>query len=274
MPRAALLGVLTVVLVLGGVLALLWARQEQLMFFPTRGISSTPADVGLAFEDVRLTTSDGVLLSAWWVPAVSPRGAVVFCHGNAGSMEHRLERLLYLHGLGLDVLFFDYRGYGTSAGAPSEAGTFRDMDAAVDHVRRVRGVSRERTVFWGESLGGAVAVEAATRHGCGLLVLESTFTSVRAMVRRHYPFVPAALATRLRYDSLARIASVGCPVLVLHSGSDSLTPFAQGEALHAAAAAPKWLSRLEGDHNDGGILVSPQAQQLVREVLDAVLSAP
>jgi hypothetical protein len=274
MRRTVLIGIGIVVLAFLGLLALLWARQEQMVFFPSRGLDTTPASLGLRFEDVKLHTSDGVELSAWWVPAASPRGAVILCHGNAGTMAHRVDKLLLFHGLGLDVLSFDYRGYGESKGTPSEQGTYLDMDAAVEHLWRARGARGERTIFWGESLGGAVATEAATRHRPALLVLESTFASIRAMVHRHYPFVPGFLATRVRYDSLSRVGLIDCPVLLLHGPGDSIVPFTQAEALLAAARGPKWFARLEGDHNDGGILISPKAQALLRELLDTHLSAP
>lgn len=269
------MGLGLVLLVYVAILGLLWVRQEQLVFFPSRGQETSPASLGLHFEDVRLRTADGLELAAWWVPASSPRGAVIVCHGNAGSMEHRLDKLALLHRLDLDVLLFDYRGYGLSQGEPSEPGTYLDMDAAVEHLWQARGVVAERTILWGESLGGAVAARAATRHRPALLVLESTFTSIRGMIRRHYPFVPAGLATRVHYDTVSCLARLDCPVLVLHGPADSIAPFAMAEALVAAARGRTWLARLEGDHNDGGIVVSPAAQAVLREALDVSLtSAP
>jgi len=272
--RQVLTGALALAAVMAaGLVALLglaYFRQESLIFFPDRHVRFTPADLGMAFEDVRLETSDGVTLVAWWVPAPQGRGALIFSHGNAGNMGDRVGKLRLFHDLGLSVLAFDYRGYGASQGKPSEDGTAHDMDASVAHVRDSRGVPLDRTVFYGESLGGAVVIEAATRFPPAALVAESTFTSARAMARRHYPFVPPALV-RVGYDSLSRVRRLACPTLFLHGPADTIVPFEMGEALFRAAPEPKRLATLVGDHNSGGILESPEACRKLAEFLDAVL---
>lgn len=272
--RQVLTGALALAAVMAaGLVALLglaYFRQESLIFFPDRHVRFTPADLGMAFGDVRLETSDGVTLAAWWVPAPQGRGALIFSHGNAGNMGDRVGKLRLFHDLGLSVLAFDYRGYGASQGKPSEEGTAHDMDAAVAHVRDSRGVPLDRTVFYGESLGGAVVIEAATRFPPAALVAESTFTSARAMARRHYPFVPPALV-RVGYDSLSRVRRLACPTLFLHGPADTIVPFEMGEALFRAAPEPKRFATLVGDHNSGGILESPEACRKLAELLDAVL---
>jgi fermentation-respiration switch protein FrsA (DUF1100 family) len=272
--RQVLTGALALAAVMAaGLVALLglaYFRQESLIFFPDRHVRFTPADLGMAFGDVRLETSDGVTLAAWWVPAPQGRGALIFSHGNAGNMGDRVGKLRLFHDLGLSVLAFDYRGYGASQGKPSEDGTAHDMDAAVAHVRDSRGVPLDRTVFYGESLGGAVVIEAATRFPPAALVAESTFTSARAMARRHYPFVPPALV-RVGYDSLSRVRRLACPTLFLHGPADTIVPFEMGEALFRAAPEPKRFAALVGDHNSGGILESPEACRKLAELLDAVL---
>lgn len=272
--RQMLTGVVVVASVLAAAVAavvtLAYVKQEALVYFPDRHVRFTPADLGMAYEAVVLRTSDGVTVAAWWVPAPRSRGALIFCHGNAGNMGDRVGKLRLFHDLGLSVLAFDYRGYGTSQGKPSEDGTARDMDAAVAHVRDVRGVPPGRTVFYGESLGGAVAVEAATRWLPAAFVVESSFTSARDMARRHYPFVPAGLV-RLGYDTVSRIGALACPKLILHGPRDTIVPFEMGEALYRAASEPKRFATLVGDHNSGGILESPEAcgalAALLREVL-------
>jgi hypothetical protein len=272
--RQVLTGALALAAVMAaGLVALLglaYFRQESLIFFPDRHVRFTPADLGMAFEDVRLETSDGVTLAAWWVPAPQGRGALIFSHGNAGNMGDRVGKLRLFHDLGLSVLAFDYRGYGASQGKPSEEGTAHDMDAAVAHVRDSRGVPLDRTVFYGESLGGAVVIAAATRFPPAALVAESTFTSARAMARRHYPFVPPSLV-RVGYDSLSRVRRLACPTLFLHGPADTIVPFEMGEALFRAAPEPKRFATLVGDHNSGGILESPEACRKLAEFLDAVL---
>ena len=272
--RQVLTGAVVVVSVVAAVvvamLGLAFFRQDSLIYFPDRHLRFTPADLGMVFEDARLKTSDGVTVAAWWIPALTSRGALIFCHGNAGNVGDRVGKLRLFHDLGLSVLAFDYRGYGASEGKPSEEGTARDMDAAVAHVRDARGVPLERTVFYGESLGGAVAIEAAGRFPPAALVAESTFTSARDMARRHYPFVPAGLV-RVGYDSLARVRRLACPKLFLHGPADTIVPFEMGGALFRAAPEPKRFATLVGDHNSGGILESPEARRTLAEVLDAVL---
>jgi fermentation-respiration switch protein FrsA (DUF1100 family) len=271
MLRALLpaLGLIAAALIL--VIALAYFGQESLMFFPDRTLRATPALVGLQFEEVWLKAEDGIGLGAWWVEPEQARGAVVFAHGNAGNISDRLDAIRLFADLGLAVLAFDYRGYGASDGSPSEQGTYRDMEAAVAHLRSARGFGPERTVYYGESLGGAVALATAIKLPPAALVLESTFTSVRAMAAVHYPFVPGVLATRVRYDSLARVRQVRCPLLVLHGPADTIVPYRMGRELFDAAPAPKAFADLEGDHNDGGLVVSPAVQAALRSFLDAHL---
>jgi uncharacterized protein len=249
----------------------MFIRQESFVYFPEKGLSATPQALGLPYQDLRLQTADAVSLGAWWVPAGEPRGAVILAHGNAGNISHRLDKVELFHALGLSVLCFDYRGYGESQGLPSEEGTYRDMDAAVAFATERLGISLARTVYFGESLGGAVAVEAASRRQPGALVCESTFTSLPAMARRHYPWLPARLLLRLRYDSLSRIPSVRCPVLILHGPEDDIVPFDMAVSLLGAAREPKSFAKLEGGHNDGGITASPAAQAALRLLMDQVL---
>lgn len=255
------------VTVLGGVM---FFRQESLVYFPETVLSARPEDFGLPCEEVRLATSDGPRIAAWWIPAPNPRGAVILAHGNGGNRSHRLDKAILFRELGLSTLLFDYRGYGGSEGNPSETGTYRDMDAAVDHAHEVRSVAPERTIFWGESLGAAVAVETATRRPCGGLVVESGFASLPAMARAVYPWVPGFMV-RMRYDSLGRIPRISAPKLILHGPSDEVVPYRMGRDLYAAAQEPKRFSDLAGGHNGGGILTSPEAQRALREFLDEVL---
>ena len=252
------------------VLALLALGQRHLIFFPDRELRNTPASYGLPFEDVTLTTSDNVRLAAWWIPAATPRGALVFAHGNAGNIGDRLDFTAYFRERGLSVMLFDYRGYGHSEGMPSEAGTECDIDAAITLVTGAKRVPSERLILYGESLGGAVALAAAARHRPAALVVASTFTSVPEMAHVHYPWAPRALV-RIRYDSLGLVPTLRCPVLVMHGPDDSIVPFSMGEALFRAAREPKRFAHLVGDHNDGGILVSPDAQHAFAALLDEVL---
>jgi uncharacterized protein len=225
---------------------------NSLLYYPQAGLDTTPAEGGLRYEDVTFSTDDGERLFAWWIPTSRPPavGHVLFLHGNAGNISHRVVDAQLLAAEGLDLLLFDYRGYGRSTGHPSEEGTYRDARAALRTLRQRPGVDAGRVFFVGESLGGAVAVALALEAPPAGLVLRSTFTSVHDMARLHYPMVPGFLV-RDAYPSLRRIPSLRCPLLVIHGDRDELVPLSNGQALFAAAPEPKRMLTLPGaGHND------------------------
>jgi fermentation-respiration switch protein FrsA (DUF1100 family) len=237
---------------LGLVLYFLQDRMVFLPHLPGRALDATPEAVGLGYEDAFIDTADGERLHGWFVPADNARGTLLFFHGNAGNISHRLDSLRIFNRLGLDVLMLDYRGYGQSSGEPSEAGTYRDARAAWDWLL-ARGVAPGRIVVFGRSLGGAVGAWLASRDGVrpAALVVESSFTSGADMARRLYPWLPARLITRLRYPVRDHVAALESPVMVIHSRDDEIVPFAMGRALFEAAPQPKRFFELRGDHNAG-----------------------
>jgi hypothetical protein len=176
---------------------------------------------------------------------------LLFFHGNAGNISHRLDSIRIFADLGLDVFIFDYRGYGLSEGSPSEPGTYRDATAAWRWLTGERGLAPGQILLFGRSLGAAVALELATRVEPAGVILESAFTSVPDLGAAIYPWLPVRLLSRYRYDNLGRIASVRAPLLVVHSRGDEIVPFRQGQALFAAASEPKRFLELQGGHNDG-----------------------
>jgi fermentation-respiration switch protein FrsA (DUF1100 family) len=234
------------------VAVLLWLGmrfEETLLYFPTRALAASPKDYRLEAEDVEPVAEDGVRLFGWWIKGDGKR-AILFFHGNAGNAADRLDRAKILHDLfGLDVFLVDYRGYGRSGGSPSEAGLERDARAIYDAAAG-RGFSAERIVAFGESLGSAVAVGLAAERSCGGVILETPFLSIRAMARRHYPFVPGAFI-RTRFDNGARIGSIAAPKLFLVAERDEIVPPEQGLRLFELAPPPKTLYEIPGaGHND------------------------
>jgi uncharacterized protein len=228
--------------------------EEKLIYFPSNDFDVSPETLGVAFEPCRLIASDGIPLDAWFLPAPGRRAGaqtVLMCHGNAGNISHRLDRALAMQKrLGVDVMLFDYRGFGRSEGSPSEEGTYRDALAAHGHLARERGVDPGRLLLLGESLGAAVALDLALKCPPAALVLEAPFTSIAAMARVVYPFLPASWV-RTRYDNLARIHGLKAPLLIVHGMRDDTVPFAQGRAVFAAAPEPKRFLALEnGGHSD------------------------
>jgi hypothetical protein len=246
-----------IVLLVGGYVALvlvLFFFQSHLLYLPnvpSRAVVVTPEDAGLAYEPVTITTEDSVTLDGWFVPASQARGLLLFFHGNAGNISHRLDSLKIFNELGLATLIFDYRGYGRSDGEPSEEGTYRDAEAAWRFVTEGRHVPPREVVLFGRSLGAAVATHLATRHTPGALIIESAFTSVPDLAAELYPFLPARWLTRFRYSTQADLVSVLCPLLIVHSRDDEIIPFAHGQRLFAVANEPKRLLELRGGHNDG-----------------------
>jgi pimeloyl-ACP methyl ester carboxylesterase len=225
---------------------------NALLYVPTREITTTPADVGLAYEDLAITTADRERLHGWWVPTpIRPAlGHILFFHGNAGNMSRRVPDAQVLAAEGFDVLMFDYRGYGQSTGRATEEGTYRDSRAALTALRARAGVTPERIFYLGESLGAAIALALALEEPPAGLVMRSPFTCILDMARLVYPMIPEILVPDA-YPSVRRVASLACPLLVLHGDCDQLIPLKQGQAVFAAAPAPKRMEILSGvGHND------------------------
>jgi len=237
----------------GAIALYLFIMQPRLLYYPDmpgREPEATPAAVGLAYEDVALQTVDDIRLHAWFIPAENPRATVLFCHGNAGNISHRLDSIRLLHSLGLQVLIFDYRGYGKSEGRPSEKGTYRDVNAAWHYLREVRGLTEAGIIIFGRSLGAAVAADLASRTRPAAVILESAFTAVPDMAAEFYPWLPVRLLSRYRYDNLGKVARIARPLLLVHSRQDEIIPFAHGEVLFGRAREPKQFLELTGGHND------------------------
>jgi fermentation-respiration switch protein FrsA (DUF1100 family) len=218
---------------------------------PSRKLNATPQDIGLPFENIHLLTDDGARLHGWYIPAAQARGTLLFFHGNAGNISHRLDSIRLFHDLRLSVLIFDYRGYGQSEGTPSEEGTYRDALAAWRYLTEERGIATSRIVLFGRSMGAAIAAWLATQKQPGVLIVESAFTSVPDTAAELYWWLPARRLSRFKYATRDYVAQARCPVLVVHSPEDEIIPFHHGEAILAAAREPKEMLRLRGGHNDG-----------------------
>ncbi|HEC17662.1 MAG TPA: alpha/beta hydrolase [Sedimenticola sp.] len=254
--------------------AALFFLQSGMLYLPDtpgRALEATPADRGLEFEPLSIPTRDGETLDGWFIPAGEARGTLLFFHGNAGNISHRLDSVGLFHRLGLNVLIFDYRGYGRSSGKPSEAGLYRDAEAAWRYLTGERATPADEIVLFGRSLGGAVAVWLAGRVRPAGLIVESSFTSVPDMGAEIYPWLPVRLLARNRFDSRARIGGVKVPVLIIHSRQDEIIPFRHGRRLFEAAAEPKQFLEIAGGHNDGFYVSGEKYREGISEFLDGVL---
>lgn len=233
------------------VLLAMMLMENSLIFLPSKypdGVWQLPAsDV----EDAWFTTSDGVKLHGWFAPHSSPRGVLLFLHGNAGNITHRDDRLMNLRRFGFSVLVFDYRGYGRSEGSPSEKGVLIDARAARAWLAQRAGVAEQDIVLWGESLGGGVAVDLAARDGARGLILESTFTSLPDVAAHHYRWLPVRLLMRSRLDSLSLIGQYHGPLLWSHGTADEIIPYTIGQRLFDAANEPKEGISFNGGFHNG-----------------------
>lgn len=254
----------------GGLSLWLLVFQSNLVFYPEidREVAATPALAKLQYEDLHLKTADGIDLHGWYVPALQPRGTVLFLHGNAGNISHRLDSIEMFYRLGYSTLIFDYRGYGNSGGKPTEQGTYRDAEAAWRYLTGQRHIPECRIVLFGESMGGAVAAWMAARQNPAALVISSGFTSVPDLGQQLYPYLPVRLLARIRYDTRESLRSVTAPVLIAHSKEDDIIPYGHGRALFAAANPPKQFLDLAGGHNDGFIFMRETWVKALGDFLD------
>ena len=206
---------------------------------------------GLPLEEVLFQAVDGARLFGWYVEAQADRPVVLWCHGNAGNISHRLDNLKLLYQLGLSVFLFDYRGYGQSQGRPSEAGLYQDALGAHDYLTRTRMTRPERIVLFGRSLGAAVAGELAVQKSAAGLILESSFPSIEAVAKFHYGGLPVHWLLGADFTLIDRLPQLSLPKLIIHGDKDDIIPLELGRKVFEAAKPPKFFYVIPGaDHNN------------------------
>ena len=248
--------------------ATLLVNQSRFIFFPDSVLSATPAELGLTYREVDFTGADGVKLHGWLIPAEKAGGTILFCHGNAGNISHRLETIDIFHRLGYTTFIFDYRGYGRSEGTPSEAGTYLDAEAAWNYLVGREKIAPAEIIIFGRSLGGAIAAQLAARVAARACVLESVFSSARDMAADMYPLFPARLLCRFDYDTEAAVKKISCPLLIIHSPDDDIVPFSHSRRIFAAAGEPKSFLQIRGNHNSGFLLSDRQYETGLADFLN------
>ena len=247
-------------------------RMLYLAGVPGRTLTMTPTDVGIDFQDVSIATTDGVMLHGWFIAGRSSR-VLLFFHGNAGNISHRLDSIAQFRELGLSVLIIDYRGYGQSTGRTTERGIYRDADAAWRYLIDDRGIVANDIVIFGRSLGASVASRLASEYQPSALIVESSFTSVPDIAQDIYPWLPVRWLSRLSHATRDYVRDVRCPILIIHSRDDEIIPFRHGEAIFASANEPRTLLTIRGTHNDAFLLDERAYVAGLRTFL-AGLSAP
>jgi fermentation-respiration switch protein FrsA (DUF1100 family) len=269
----ALVGLLVVALLLGA----LWLLQRRLVYFPDRSVPPPAGEVLPGARDVTLRTADGLSLAAWLVPpragVPDRRTAVLVAPGNGGNRAGRAPLAAALADRGLTVLLMDYRGYGGNPGRPTEDGLARDADAARRYLLAA-GFAPDRLLYYGESLGAAVAVALAVAHPPAGLVLRSPFTDLAAVGEEHYPLLPVRLLARDRFPVADLVARVDAPTVVILGTADSIVPPAQSRAVARRAAGPARVVTVDGaDHNDAALLSGERLVDAVSDLADRVAGA-
>jgi fermentation-respiration switch protein FrsA (DUF1100 family) len=262
----------TLLVVTGALWILVRVAEPRLAFFPFEGEQITPARLGLRFDAVEVVTADGETLRAWWVPAGQRAPQVVYFHGNGGNLSVWSEVIAGLHRRGLSVLALDYRGYGLSTGRPSEQGLYRDAVAAASlfHARfRDEGAP---VIYWGRSLGAAVAAWAAREIPPDGVILESGFPDVHTLLRGNPVMWALAWLSSYRFPAATWMQEVRVPALVLHGDADEVVPYAAGRALHARLGPrARFVTLPGGTHNEAE---PPDAEVYWREIEAFVGSLP
>ncbi len=233
-----------------------WIIIPAFVFHPMKEVAATPAAVGLDYENTRLQTPDGETVAGWYIPAAPDAAGpgsgftVLFFHGNAGNISHRLDSIAFFHKLGLSVFIIDYRGFGESTGKPSVSGTIQDALAAWQWLTEHKKAPASRIILFGRSLGGGVAAALAARVTPGALILESTFTSLHAVGKTVCPWLPGFLFSE-DYTTLSNIEKLRVPLLVVHSPVDEVIDFRMGREIFDSYNGPKSFLRIDGSHGRG-----------------------
>ena len=253
-------------------LAVIWALQRRLIYLPLGGAVPRAGDVLRDAREVTLQTDDGLTLGAWLVAAAEPARSitVLVANGNAGNRSDRAPLAAGLAQRGLDVLLFDYRGYGGNPGRPSERGLASDVRAARRYLVEQAGVADDRLLYFGESLGAAVVADLASEHPPAALLLRSPFTDLASVGRIHYPILPVRTLLRDRFRVVDHVANVDVPTTVVYGAYDRVVPPRQSEAVaRAVAGGARLIEVADADHNDPALVHGPQVIDAVAALADA-----
>ena len=245
--------------------------EKTTVFYPDRNIEQDPSSIGLEFEEVMVTTSDGQVLYPWWIPKANATQTLLFFHGNAGNISHRLEKISFFHEMGVNIFIVDYRGFGKSTGSPTEKGVFMDAQAAYDYLTQQKNISAQSIVVYGASLGGAISIDLVSKNEVAGLITDSTFTSAVDMAKLMFPWAPSALLS-VKFDSIGKIQNIHVPKLMFHSTDDATIPYALGQKLYDVAPEPKTFVTTVGGHNDEHIVSRELLEENVLTFLNTLKS--
>ena len=256
------------------VLVIVRVFESRLIFFPDYPgrLEGDWHPRGLNVEDVWLTASDGVKLHAWWIPDEKARFTVLAFHGNASNIANRAPTYEFLHESHLNVLALEYRGYGRSEGKPTEAGIYRDAEAAYEYLVNSRGIVGKSIISFGQSLGTAVATHLSAHRQVAGVVLEAPFPSASRVARKIFWFLPGVgLLTYGQFDTRSRLKEIHAPVLIVHCSQDPVIPFQFGREVYEEALSPKNFLRVNGYcHEESSLIAPTQYRAALQEFLNSL----
>lgn len=253
-----------------GAILLLAGCQTRLIFPASRAVMRTPADKGWRYDEVKVPVGE-YTTHGWFIPATVPRGTVLFSHGNGGDVDLWLDAMPVYRRLGLNVLLYDFGGYGFSTGGPSEARCYDDIRAMWRYLTEQKNVQPGRIVLVGRSLGTGPTVQLATEVEPAAVVLESPFLSMPKMAQKLFPFLPGKYLVRHKFDNESKIQRIECPLLICHSPTDTLIPYAHARKLYELYQGPKQLAEIRGDHNDCFFICEQEYEAALGAFFDPIL---
>ncbi len=256
------------ILVLTGIIycSFRWFEWRHI-FYPDKKISDIPSDFGLKYDDITFYSIDDKKLNGWFIPDDKPLATIIYCHGNAGNISHRIDIAKLLNSMGFNVFLFDYRGYGKSKGIPGEKGLYLDAEAAYDYLSMRDGVDKDRIILYGESLGGGVAYDLALKRKVSAVITFGAFASIADMADVAFPKIPLKHFITMKFDNISKVKAIKCPKLIIHSADDTTVPFDQAKKLFESASQPKEFFETSGGHTNDVILSNPQCVEKIKQFI-------
>ena len=230
--------ILLLILIYVGITVVIYFYQRKLLYHP---FSTQITGEGLIhnFETINFKTPDNLLLKGWFQLKDSKKKTILFLHGNAGNLDNRIDKLNFLGNMDINFLIISWRGYSGNPGNPSETGLYKDALGGIEWLNK-KGISNDRIILYGESLGTAITTEVAQNENFAGIILEAPFTSMVDMGQKIYPIFPVKFLLKDKYESKNKIKNIKSPILVLHGRKDKIVPFYMGEKIFEMANSPKF----------------------------------
>ncbi|MDD5644328.1 MAG: alpha/beta hydrolase [bacterium] len=263
-----IMNILIEILALAGIIycSFRWFEWKHI-FYPDKRISAAPSDFGLKYEDLTFYSQDDKKLNGWFIPADRSAATVIYCHGNAGNISHRIDIAKLLNSMGFNVFLFDYRGYGRSKGIPGEKGLYLDAEAAYDYLIMRNDANKDKIILYGESLGGSAAYNLALKRDVSAVITFGAFASIADMADIAFPKIPLKYFITMKFDNISKAKAVKCPKLIMHSTDDTTVPFEQAERLFESASEPKEFFKTSGGHTNEAILNNPLSAEKIKQFI-------